>query len=276
MGIEEDIIRSYEKTKSVWKTGKEVGLAGQTIHKKLVKMGIKRTLPKFSESEFEILRKDYLKYRKMGRLSEFAKRMGRTKPFICRKAAEIGLTDIKGGREFAAVWKYMSREEAEKIWEDFKSDKRGMVKYCIAKEYDDLGFSRKMRELFPEEWDHVLELKRPKTSMYALGRSFEYKIKKRLEEIGFFVIRSPQSKSPTDLVAIKKGELLFVQCKRGGEMAVKEWNELFDLAESVGAIPILAKTTPPRGYVIKKIIARKDGSKNRQPYCDFEISGMRP
>jgi len=268
------IAASYARTKSVWKTGKELGIAGQTVHKKLVAMGIKMSLPHWKSEDYATLKEKYADFKRRGELNLLAAEMGRTKQFICRKAKDLGLTDRGSEKRFNGVWKYMEENDAVEIWEDFKNDRRNLKSYCLYKKYDDLGFSRTMRAFFPEEWDHVIELKRPKTSMYGLGRSFEYRVRDKLSTAGFFVVRSPQSRSPADLIALKKGLILLVQCKRGGEMAVKEWNELYDLAESIGAVAILAKTTPPRGFEIKKLIGRKDGSKSRQPFVDYVVEGL--
>ena len=49
---------------------------------------------------------------------------------------------------------------------------------------------------------------------YKRGYALEYKTKKILEENGWFVIRSPASKTPTDIYATKDGENLFIQCKK--------------------------------------------------------------
>lgn len=78
-------------------------------------------------------------------------------------------------------------------------------------------------------------------------------------------LRSPRSGGPADIVAIKKGCQLLVQCKRSMCCGVNEWNTLFDLAESVGAIPVLAGRPTGRGLVYMKITGRKDGSRRTQP-----------
>lgn len=49
---------------------------------------------------------------------------------------------------------------------------------------------------------------------YERGRSFEYYLKKKLEEEGFLVIRSAGSKGIFDLVAIKEEEVYLIQCKK--------------------------------------------------------------
>ena len=50
---------------------------------------------------------------------------------------------------------------------------------------------------------------------YKRGRRFEYRVKEKLERLGYVVIRSAASK-PIDLVALKAGcPPLFIECKLG-------------------------------------------------------------
>jgi Holliday junction resolvase len=48
---------------------------------------------------------------------------------------------------------------------------------------------------------------------YARGRDREYQAQRKLEALGYTVIRSAGSKSPVDLVAFSEMELLLVQVK---------------------------------------------------------------
>ncbi|NIM45408.1 MAG: hypothetical protein GTN80_06245 [Nitrososphaeria archaeon] len=49
-------------------------------------------------------------------------------------------------------------------------------------------------------------------SMYVKGARFERRVKRFFEDLGFLVIRSAGSK-PIDLVCIREGEILLVECK---------------------------------------------------------------
>lgn len=86
------IIESYQTTGSIWKTGKEVGLAGQTVHYRLKKLKIPRNHPPFSKNDQQVLRENYSFYRSSEKLDDLAKQLKRTKCFICRKAKALGLT----------------------------------------------------------------------------------------------------------------------------------------------------------------------------------------
>lgn len=87
----------------------------------------------------------------------------------------------------------------------------------------------------------MMELKRTGNNKYTRGRHFEYQVKKKFENAGYYVIRAASSKGPADLVAFGPGALFFVQCKIGDWHSVNEWNDTKALAESVGATPIFAQ-----------------------------------
>jgi Holliday junction resolvase len=62
------------------------------------------------------------------------------------------------------------------------------------------------------------------------------------------VIRAAGSKGATkvDLVAVKPGSLIFIQCKATGTLQPAEWDRLVEVAGWVGATPVLAANGPPR------------------------------
>jgi Holliday junction resolvase len=85
---------------------------------------------------------------------------------------------------------------------------------------------------------------------YKRGRAFEYRVKKKLEREGYYVVRSAGSHSVADLVAVRKkvgrtavtiplAEVLFVQCFRGRKSA-RELVKLVEVCEDYGAIPCVA------------------------------------
>lgn len=262
----EVLLEAYGRLGSVHLVGKEVGLNHSSVHERLVKLGAAKHINVFTEEEREILRRDYLVYRDLGQLSTLAERMGRTVPFIARQARTLGLTDPKHQKPFLARWKHLTEEQAALMLDDFKRSHLGLGQYVAKKGWDDEGFRNLMVRYFPDEWDHVIESKAPRSSKYRLGRHVEYAVRDKMRRFGYFVLRSPASKSPIDLVAIARGRVVFVQCKRSGALPVREWNELFCLCESVGAIPVLASRPTGYGLVFQRLTGLKDGSKRRQPF----------
>lgn len=81
---------------------------------------------------------------------------------------------------------------------------------------------------------------------YAMGKRFEDKTRNALRDDGYEVTRAAGSKSKLDLIALKPGQLLFVQCKATGICGPAEWDRLVELAGWVGAVPVLA-VNGPRG-----------------------------
>lgn len=78
-------------------------------------------------------------------------------------------------------------------------------------------------------------------SNYQRGVRFERAVREDLRSHGYHVIRSAGSKTKVDLMAIKPGELLLVQCKLpGSQLPSSEWNELRQLARYCGARPVVA------------------------------------
>lgn len=107
-------------------------------------------------------------------------------------------------------------------------------------------------------------------SAYARGRAFEYRVRDHFKRLGYLVSRSPQSRSPFDLIVIGHQAVLLVQCKVGGALGPKGWNELYDLAiDTAGAQPILV-TREKRKMCFYRMLARKD-KRGRQPMaiCTF-------
>lgn len=270
-GPSDELLKAaYADHDSVHKVAALFDLNHDTVHRRLQRLGVMKPINVFSKQDYERLEREYNLFAVAGKLDVLANSMGRTKQFICRKAGELGLTDKKRARPYGAVWKYLSEEAAEAIWDKFKTSRLGLGQFCKTHGYDDLGFSRCMREHFPDEYEHVIEAKTPKQTMYRLGRAMEYRARDDLKAKGYFVMRSPASKTPIDLLAVKHGVTLMLQSKRSGALPVGEWNELFDLATSTGATPILVMSGPGgRGCLYFRMLERKDGSKRRQPMEEF-------
>lgn len=97
-------------------------------------------------------------------------------------------------------------------------------------------------------------------SRYALGRSFEYRVRKRLEDVGYFVVRSAGSKGAVDLVGLRACRVVLVQCKRDGALPSAEWNNLLKLADELLATPVLADMPSATGGVrFWELLGPKDG-----------------
>lgn len=75
---------------------------------------------------------------------------------------------------------------------------------------------------------------------YARGIRFEYKTRDYLRKLGWFVVRQPRSSFP-DLIALKAGSILLVECKLNGRMPSTQRRHMARLARTkVEGTPILA------------------------------------
>lgn len=133
-----------------------------------------------------------------------------------------------------------TRAERRKLFEEFRDSKWNINQFCVRREISPTAFSRWMKEEYPKEWVDTLEKKKPKTTGYQLGYGFERRVIVVLESMGYYVLRSSGSKGLADLIAVRKGSVLFVQCKRSGKISSSEWNALYELATKHGADPVVA------------------------------------
>jgi len=74
---------------------------------------------------------------------------------------------------------------------------------------------------------------------YLKGYRFEKKTQKYLENIGYITYRQAKSSFP-DIIAIKKGETVLVECKVNGKLSRKEKENAKEIYEITGIIFMLA------------------------------------
>lgn len=261
------ITESYARLGNVHKVGLELGITHSVVHRRLVALGIPRSINHWSEEETEIIQREYVIYRDAGRLQELCDRLGRKKPNLVTYAKKLGLTNRD--HYVPGKWKDMSEEAARVLFEEFRDSRYNLGQFTARRGLDDLSFMKTMLRFFPDEYHHAIESKQPRQSLYRRGREVEYRAMELLRRAGYYVMRSPASKSPIDIVGIRVPNVVFVQVKKTGNLGVTEWNDVFDLATSVGGIPVLAGA-PKARVEFWKLTGRKDGSKNRQPYEPFE------
>jgi len=114
-------------------------------------------------------------------------------------------------------------------------------------------------------------------TQYATGTRFERKTRDDLRPNGYSVIRAAGSKgdSKIDLVAIKPGQLLFIQCKSDGKISPAEWDRLWEVAGWVGAIPLLAANGPRgHGVTYTRLLAPKRRGARTQPCEPFLLDQL--
>jgi Holliday junction resolvase len=111
-----------------------------------------------------------------------------------------------------------------------------------------------------------------RSNRYASGTRFEHKTRDDLISNGYDVIRAAGSKGSTkvDLVAVKPGSLIFIQCKATGTLPPAEWDRLVEVAGWVGAAPVLAANGPRgHGIVYTQLLGPKRPRARTQPCEPF-------
>lgn len=106
-------------------------------------------------------------------------------------------------------------------------------------------------------------------NQYRRGSDFERKVAEHLTTNGYLVVRAAGSHGHADLVALKPGQVLLVQCKLTGASAVRpgEWNGFYAAAVGVGAVPLIA-WRPARGQIgFLRMTATKTGVQGVRPPC---------
>lgn len=96
------IKESYAKHRNIWKVASELGMCGQSVQERLVKLGIDRSHRYFTNDELAFLRENYTNYLLKGKLQELADKMDRTKSSICRIAKQMGLTNMSRKKSLLA------------------------------------------------------------------------------------------------------------------------------------------------------------------------------
>lgn len=136
---------------------------------------------------------------------------------------------------------YNDQKWVRKIFEEYVRYRGNIRTFAEKHGFSDTTLSKAFKKFIPAEYSMVIERKVMHAHRYAKGRHFEYRVRDFLKGKGYFILRSPRSRGPVDLVALKKGMVLLIQCKvYRRSLSRKERKELVSLAESIGAVPILA------------------------------------
>lgn len=127
-----------------------------------------------------------------------------------------------------------SKQAQLAVWKDrldnYAKSRETLYNFCKKWNLSESSFRKNVKKLFPERWEQVKKDKKPKTSQYKLGRSFEYRVKKHFEKDGYYVIRAASSKGAFDLVAINHEHVYLIQCKRSGGIKKSELDEAISIA----------------------------------------------
>lgn len=156
-----------------------------------------------------------------------------------------------------------SRQDALRELNRFRDSSLQLNQWCAKIGTTTGTFRKHIRKYFKREYDEVVASKKPKSSQYKLGRAFEYSVRDKFKSKGYLVIRSAQSKGIADLVALRDGNAILIQCKRGGAISGEEWDTFYNEAMRVGAVPIIAERPTGRGVRLYCLESNKSENKRR-------------
>lgn len=91
---DQEILESYAKTQSVWRSAQELGMCGQSIHERLKKLGASNPLKTVTEEQIQIIKDAYSVpfLRGESPLAALELKLGMHRTNICRIARRLGLT----------------------------------------------------------------------------------------------------------------------------------------------------------------------------------------
>ena len=112
------------------------------------------------------------------------------------------------------------------------------------------------------------------TLNYKRGYNLEWKTKKIMEESGYMVLRSPASKSYSDLIAFDKKQKFLVQCKKTGtkgkNLYIYKLGELVKAAKKYGAKPLLVYSFYYSPIYAKEIMGDSEILKVDEKHVELE------
>jgi Mn-dependent DtxR family transcriptional regulator len=92
----DEILRSLHGSMSITEAAEVMGVSRGSVRARVTRLALRKRNDNWSASENQALREAYAGDKKRGelRLDDLARQMGRSKTSICKKARELGLTDI--------------------------------------------------------------------------------------------------------------------------------------------------------------------------------------
>jgi Holliday junction resolvase len=169
-------------------------------------------------------------------------------------------------------WASLTAEALNDILIAFEKSSLNLAAFCVANGVSVSGFTKYVRSAYPERVAAALKARKRKTTPYVRGRAFEYRVIAALNKEGFTTCRSPASRGAFDMMAVRPGEILFVQAKSGGSIPPAERLRLITLAVSVKAVPVLAEKSDGRTLRFWRI----EEGPERFPYSISAKDGLLP
>jgi hypothetical protein len=128
------------------------------------------------------------------------------------------------------------------VFNKLKKSRLPVAEFAKKQGYYYATLKNALKRQFPADYTEFIDIRLSRMDKrYKKGREFEYQTRDFFKTQGYFVLRSPHSLGPVDLVALKMNEILLIQCKVAGMyLRPKEKEKLISLAKSIGAKAIVA------------------------------------
>jgi len=160
---DQEVVQAYISCGSVKKAANALGMCGQSVHERLRRLGVAKSINTWSDEEVEKVRELYeLGFESGdGKLKGLAKSISRTVPFVSRKAKELGLSNSRRksgdrlrkqisscskdrirqnghprgslGIKHSEKTKACLSERSRQMWADFTDEQRMQIKMKAAK-----------------------------------------------------------------------------------------------------------------------------------------------
>lgn len=148
-----EIIKAYKKHQSVWKAGKQLGLCGQTVHERLKRMGVNTSMNVWREEEIKQVVEAYQNpYVDLYALSALLKR---NRTVICKKAGELGLTDMTRSKHISKYADFDKKKVTMLLGQFKKAQPMSLWQFSKQVDYWAYSLSRYFEKYFPGQLQKI-------------------------------------------------------------------------------------------------------------------------
>lgn len=146
----DEIVQAYQQAGSIWKAAKRLGMAGQSVHERLARIGYPLSSSKWTEEEYAELRTLVLE---RITLSEVARRLGRTYAAVAVKVSRLDLPrDYAPRATKPPRGKGYDKATTAKRLRDLRAFEGKFTSFCRANGYAVEMTAQAMERHFPDKW----------------------------------------------------------------------------------------------------------------------------
>lgn len=151
----EDIIAAYKNTGSVWKAGKELGLAGQSVHERLKSIGYKLSSSEWTEEEVDELKSLVNNLT----IAQIANRLGRPYNGVAMKISRLGIGQRFGNNRKVKIPRtgQYTKANIQKYLEEIDQSKTKVTSYARANSLDIEPLITAIQKFSPEWYEKYSE-----------------------------------------------------------------------------------------------------------------------